>query len=71
MQIGSEFDLHLRQVVFTDGAALRAEAEAVVLYLEEGDGLRLPGEGFVEDENGSFYTGIGLKHAGWQRDHGD
>ena len=52
VEVGGEFGLDLREVVLLDGAALSAEAEAIVLHLEEADGVALPGEGFVEDEDG-------------------
>ena len=50
-QVLVDFGLDLRQVVLLDGAALGAEAEAVVLDFEEGDGVALPGQGLVEDED--------------------
>ena len=59
------------QVVPVDGAALGAEAEAVVLYLEKGDAVAGPGQRLVQDEDGGLDAGIGLEHAGRQGDHGD
>ena len=53
----------LREFFAADGATLGTEAEAVILHFEEGDGLRLSSKGFVENENGGFHAGIGLKHA--------
>ena len=51
VEVGGEFGLDLREVVLLDGAALGAEAEAVVLHFEEADGVALLGERFVEDED--------------------
>ena len=70
-EVGGEFGLDLRQVVLVDLAALGAEAEAVVLDLEEGDGVALPGQRLVEDEDRGLHAGVGIEHAGRQRDDGD
>ena len=64
MEVRAEFGLNLRQVVLLDSAALGAEAEAVVLDLEEGDGVALAGEAFVEEEYGGLYSGVGIKASG-------
>ena len=58
----------LWQVVLVNLAALGAEAEAVVLDFEEPDGLRLPGERLVEDEDRGLHPGIGIEDTGGQRD---
>jgi len=59
------------QVVLFDGAALGAEAVAVVLDFEEGDGVALAGERLVEDEDGGFHPGIGVETARRERNDGD
>ena len=61
----------LRQVVLVNLAALRAQAEAVVLDLEEGDGVRLLRQRLVEDQDRGLDAGIGLEHPRRQRDDGD
>ena len=71
VEVGGEFGLDLREVVLLDGAALGAEAEAVVLHFEEGDGVALPGERLVEDEDGGLHAGVGIEHARRERDDGD
>ena len=58
MEVVGEFGLDVRQVVFVDGAALGAEAEAVVFDFEEGDGVGLFRQGFVEEEDRGFDAGI-------------
>ena len=60
-----------REVVFLHGAALGAEAEAVVLHFEEGDGVALPREGFVEDEDAGLHAGVGIERARREGDDGD
>ena len=65
------FGMDLREVVLLDGAALGAEAEAVVLDFEEGDGVALPGEGFVEDEDRGLHAGVGIETARREGDDGD
>ncbi len=71
LEVGVEFGLDLREVVLVEGAALGTEAEAVVLHFEEGDGVALPGEGFVEDEDGGFYAGVGIEATRREGDDGD
>ena len=56
---------------FVDFAALRTEAEAIVLHFEEADGVALPGKGLVENQDGSFDAGIGIEHARRKRDDSD
>jgi len=71
VEVSGDVGLHLRQIVFVDGAALGAEAEAVVLDFEEGDGVAARGEVFVEEEDGGFDAGVGIEAAGGERDDGD
>lgn len=71
VEVGGKFSLDLRKVVFLDGAALGAEAEAVSLHLEEGDGVALFRQGFVEDENAGLHARVGIETARRQRHHGD
>ena len=71
MEVGGEFGLDLREVVLLDGAALGTEAEAVVLHFEEADGVALPGEGFVEDEDAGLHPRVGIETARRERDDGD
>ena len=59
------------EVVLLDGAALGSEAEAVVHDFEEGDGVALPGEGFVEEEDAGLHPGVGIETARRERDDGD
>ena len=63
--------LDLRQVVLVNLAPLGAEAEAVVLDLEEGDGVRLLGQRLVEDQDRGLDAGIGIEHPRRKRDDGD
>ena len=71
VEVGGEFGLDLREVVLLDGAALGAEAEAVVLHFEEADGVALPGERFVEDEDAGLHPGVGIETARREGDDGD
>ena len=71
MEVGGEFGLDLWKVVFLDGAALGAEAEAVVLHFEKGDGVALPGEGFVENEDAGLHPGVGIETTRGEGDDGD
>ena len=71
LEVGGEFGLHLREVVFLDGTALGAEAEAVVLHFEEGDAVALAGERFVEDEDAGLHPGVGIETARGEGDDGD
>ena len=71
MKVGVEFGFDLREVVLVDGAALGTKTEAVILDFEEGDGVALPGKGFVENEDGGFYPGVGIETARREGDDGD
>src|ERR1700721_1307396 len=71
LEVGFEFGFDLREVISFDGAALSTEAEAVVLHLEERDGVAMPGERFVQDEDGGFHPRIRIETAGWEGDDGD
>ena len=71
MEVGGEFGLDLRQIIFFDGTTLGTEAESIILHLEETNCVALPGEGFVEDENAGFHPGVGIETAGREGDDGD
>ena len=70
-EVGVKFDFDLWEVILVEGATLGTEAEAIVFHFEEGDGVALPGERFVEDEDGGLDAGVGIKTARWEGDDGD
>lgn len=53
----------MREVIFVEGAALGAKAETVILHFEEGDGVTLPGDRFVENEDAGLHPGVGIETA--------
>ena len=71
MEVGVEFDFDLREIVFLDGAALGAEAEAVVFDFKKEMVSLCRARGLVEDEDGGFYAGVGIEAARREGDDGD
>ncbi len=71
LEVGGQFSLHLREIVLLDGAALGTKAEAIVLHFEEGNGVALSGDRFVEDEDTCLHPGVGIETTRRKRDDGD
>ena len=71
LEVGVEFGFDLWEVASLNGAALGTQAEAVVFGFKEGNGVALPGEGFVEDEDACLHPGVRVETARREGDDGD